>query len=304
MAREIIIGTYRDYVFLFGDSRTAYSDWAAKIAGDKKLLYIMLEDNFPAGYLCANGAGTHCDVIWAYTDAGKRRRGVFTALLKNLTQLENFSEVEVKISERQDNLEVVAGICRALGFVEQDVLKTFRADWESLRTWKENYFDKFMAEHGHKYLEYFSRRNFEVYTFREAPPEYLEQLYNSRENFFGNVLNVKDFFDGYKKNFVERDLSLILVKDGRLAAYYLVTSPDGKSLVVEQTVVARKYLNSGAILPLWNRFICDTYVKTCDNLVFAVYADNSPALKFDSKITRNLQLTASSTYCYRFLRNY
>lgn len=299
MARKIISGTYRDYVFLFGNSRTAYSDLCAKRAADKNL-YIMLEDNFPAGYICANGSENHCEVTWAYTDEGKRRRGVFTALLKNLMQLENFSEVAVKISERQENREVVAGICRTLGFVEQSVMKTFRADWESLRTWKENYFDKFMAEHGHKYLEYFSRRDFKVYSFSEAPPEYLEQLYHSQENFFGNVLDVKRFFDSYDKNLVARDLSSILVKDDRLAAYYLVTSPDGKSLVVEQTVVARKYLNSGAILPLWNRFICDTYARTCDNLVFAVYADNSPALKFDAKITRNLQLTASSTYCYLF----
>lgn len=295
MGRKIISGTYRDYIFLFGDSRTAYSDLCAKKSAADKNLYIMLEDNFPAGYICANFSGGFYVVSCIFS---AQNSGVIVELLKYLTER---AAVLVQISEHQENFGEIVGACKALNFFEYSVLKTFRADWENIRTWKENYFDKFMAERGHKYLEYFSRRGFEVYSFSEAPPKYLEQLYNSQENFFGNELNVKNFFDGYDKNLVAQDLSFLSAKDDKLAAYYLATSPDGKNIVVEQTSVAQKYLNSGAMLPLWDKFVRTLYERQCENMAFAVYLDNSPALKFDAKITKNLKLTSNLTYKYLFL---
>ena len=90
--------------------------------------------------------------------------------------------------------------------------------------------DKFMAEHGHKFLEYFSRRNFKIYSFADAPQKYLEQLYHSQDNFFENPLDVKKFFDGYEKNLVEKNISCLSVKDDKLAAYYLAISPDRKNI--------------------------------------------------------------------------
>jgi len=41
----------------------------------------------------------------------------------------------------------------------------------------------------------------------------------------------------------------------------LVTSPDGKNIVVEQTAVAKKYLNSGLMLLLWDKFLRTTYER-------------------------------------------
>ena len=300
MERKIIVGTYRDYLFLFGDSRTAYSDLSAKKSAAEKNLYIMLEDKLPAGYICANVSENLCNVNYAYTVNEKRRQGIFTALLKHLTELDKISEVLVQISGSQENFDSIVKVCTSLGFFEDSEVKTFRADWDALRDWKENYFDNFMTTHGHKYLEYFSRRNFEIYSFNNAPPKYLEQLHHSRENFFENTLDIKRFFEGYDKNLVSKDLSFISVKDDKLAAYYLVTSPDGASIVVEQTAVAEKYLNSGLILILWDKFVRATYARKCANMAFAVYSDNSPALKFDAKITKNLKLTENHIHKYSF----
>lgn len=304
MERKIISGTYRDYLFLFGDSRTAYSDLSAKKSAVEKNLYIMLEDDLPAGYICANMSENLCNVTYAYTVAEKRRHGVFTALLKYLTQLDDIDAVLVQISASQENFASIVKTCEAAGFHQDSVVKIFRADWESLHTWKETYFDNFMATHGHKYLEYFARRNFKVYSFADAPEKYLEQLYHSHENFFENTLDVKRFFDGYDKNLVARDISFLSVKDDKLAAYYLATSPDGNNVVVEQTAVAKKYLNSGAMLPLWDKFIRTLYIRQCNNMAFAIYSDNTPAIKFDAKITKNLKLTETRLYKYAFTKNF
>ena len=304
MERKIISGTYRDYLFLFGENRTAYSDLSAKKSAAEKNLYILIEDGLPAGYICANVSEYLCTVSYAYTVAEKRRHGVFTALLKYLTQLDGIAIVDVQISESHKNFESIVKTCEAAGFSKENVLKIFRADWESLRTWKETYFDNFMATHGHKYLEYFARRNFKVYSFADAPEKYMEQLYHSQENFFENPLYVKRFFDSYDKNLVARDISFLSVKDDKLAAYYLATSPDGNNIVVEQTVVAKQYLNSGAMLPLWDKFIHALYARQCENMIFAIYLENSPAIKFDAKITKNLQLTENHIYKYILKKNF
>ena len=49
MERKIISGTYQDDIFLFGDNRTAYSDFSAKKSANEKNFYIMFENNLPAG---------------------------------------------------------------------------------------------------------------------------------------------------------------------------------------------------------------------------------------------------------------
>ena len=116
MERKIISGTYRDYLFLFGDSRTAYSDLSAKKSAAEKNFYIMLEDHLPAGYICANVLENLCNVTYAYTVAEKRRHGVFTALLKYLTQLDDVSQILIVIAENQENFESIIKICKSAGF--------------------------------------------------------------------------------------------------------------------------------------------------------------------------------------------
>ena len=71
--RKIICGSYRDYLFLFGKYRTTYSDLNAKKSAAQKKLYIMLDENFPAGYICAGLENNICKVSHAYTLPDRRR---------------------------------------------------------------------------------------------------------------------------------------------------------------------------------------------------------------------------------------
>ena len=295
--RKIICGSYRDYLFLFGKSRTAYSDLQAKKSAEQKNLYIMLEENFPAGYICAGSENNICNVYHAYTAPEKRRGGIFTALIKFL--MEKNSAVAIQGSSNNGQSPLLMKICSALGFQSFSVCKTSRADWKNLCDWKEKFFDKFMAERGNKYVEFFSRQGFEIYSFAESPKKYLEQIYNSRENYFGNAFDARKFFDGGDKNFVAKDLSFLIVKNGEVAAYFLATAPDKKNLIAEQTSVAKKYLNSGVLFPLLSKFVAAVYNRQCENLAFAVYEDNLSARKFFEKLTG--QLKTSNDFIYKFL---
>lgn len=285
-----------DYLFLFGKSRTAYSDLCAKKSAAEKNLYIMLEENLPAGYICANSDGGCCNINYAYTAPEKRRKGIFTALIKYL--IEKNPAIMIQGSSNTGQSALLSKICIKLEFQAFAVNKTSHADWNSLCHWKKNFYDKFMAERGEKYLEFFSRQGFEIYSFEDAPTKYLDQIYHSRENYFGNKFDVRKFFDGYDKNFLARDLSFLIVKNGEVAAYFLTVAPDKKNLITEQTSVAKKYLNSGVLFPLLNKFVEAVYARRCENLAFAVYEDNLSARKFYEKFTG--QLKKSNDFIYKY----
>lgn len=298
--RKIISASYQDYASLFRDSRTAFSELYAKKSAAENHLYIMIEDNFPAGYICANSERNILYVQYAYTVPERRRRGIFTSLLKHLIKLNKKSAIMVQSSTTDKNhLQTVADVCERLGFRRQPVCKTFCADWDSLCEWKEQIFDKFMSDKGGKYLEFFSAQEFTICSFADASTEHLAQLYHSHENYFGNKFDVRKYFDGYDKNLIVRDLSFIAVKDNEVAAYFLTIAPGKNSFIVDQTAVAKKYLGSGLIFPLLNAFVQKLYARQCKNLAFAVYENNFAAIKFYDKITR--QLKTSNRYMYKFL---
>ena len=298
--RQIINASYQDYALLFSDSRTAYSDFYAKKSAAENHLYIMIEDNFPAGYICANSERNILYVQYAYTVPERRHRGIFTSLLKHLIKLNKKSAIMVQSSTTDKNhLQTVADVCGRLGFRKHSICKTFCADWDSLCEWKEQIFDKFMSDKGGKYLEFFSAQEFTICSFADAPTEYLAQLYHSHENYFGNKFDVRKYFDGYDKNFIVRDLSFIAVKDNEVAAYFLTIAPGKNSFIVDQTAVAKKYLGSGLMLLLLDAFVQKLYARQCKNLAFAVYENNFAAIKFYDKITR--QLKTSNRYMYKFL---
>ena len=298
--RKIIDASYQDYAVLFRDSRTAYSDLCAKKSAAENHLFIMIEDNFPAGYICANSERDIFYVCHAYTAPEKRSRGIFTSLVKYLIELDENSAVIIQSSGTDKKYsQTVADVCSRLGFEKHSVCKTFCADWNSLCAWKENFFDRFMSDKGKRYLEFFSTREFKICSFADAPTEYLAQLYHSHENYFGNKFDVRKFFDGYDKNLVARDLSFVAVKNNEVAAYFLTIAPDKKNVIAEQTAVAKKYLGSGLMLLLLNAFVQKLYARQCKNLAFAVYEDNFPAIKFYGKIME--QLKTSNEYICKFL---
>ena len=303
MARKIMQGSYMDYIFLFGESRSFHTDMIAKALAEDGGICILWEDGMPAGYLMFSKSKTQkrVGISYVYTKEERRCRGICTDLVGHIVRNVPYSSLIITINEKNEFYQTIVHIAEKYGLKDSLACTTCRAPWESLRAWRYAYWDKFMEERGREYLRLFERQGFRLYSFEEAPRTYMEQLYDSHEagSEFDNPMGVRMYFDGKSKESVKQDVSTVVAKDGKLAAYFLVTSPDGKNFIIEQSVVAKEYRHSGIIFMMLADFVESVGKYQCKNVALAVYDDNPHAISYVRKVIKNLKVDESRTYKLR-----
>lgn len=290
---EIKQGTYMDYVFLFGDSRTVYTDSMVEEAlhGEETYLLIAYQGGKPAGYLCALGENGKLRVLYAYTQETMRGQGIFHALMVHLIQN---TKLPVMINMTQENpyFSTVESVCHTLGFKEQSTFILYHAVAEKLSAW-----DDFMEEKGNALVKLLERWGFSAVSLAECSKEILEQLYDSKRNGFQNRLEVRPFFDN-EYQFLNRELSFVAVKEGELAAYCLVTGRDRSNVVYEQFSVAEKYLGSGVILLPYAKSMEVCKSMRVKKACFAISETNKRSNLFYEKVLDRINTTKSKSINY------
>lgn len=290
---EIKHGSYMDYVFLFGDSRTIHTDLIVKetLHGEDKWFLIAYKNEKPAGYLCASREGRLVKVLYVYTQETLRGQGIFHALMEYLIQSTKYT-IMMNITQDNPYYHVVESVCHTLQFKEDSAYILYHSEVEKLSAW-----DDFMKEKGNALVKLLERWGFSAISLAESPKKIVEQLYNSKENQYQNLLDVRHFFDGENK-FVNRELSFVAIKGGELAAYCLVTSRDGVSVVYEQFSVAEKYLGSGVILLPYAKSmeVCKStgVKKAC----FAISETNRRSNLFYEKVLDRINTTKTKSINY------
>ena len=83
--------------------------------------------------------------------------------------------------------------------------------------------------------------------FCEMSDSIREQLINSSSNSFGNTLNPAPLLQNKSEN-VDSAISTVLVKNGELRAYTLITRPSCNSISVEHISEAQSEIGSGRIV--------------------------------------------------------
>lgn len=292
--RKIINGNYTDYVFLFAGKRTAYSDLSVKGAlnsGGK--LYILLENNLAAGYLCIVNEENIARVLYIFTAPNYRNNGVCKTLLKHACENAD-RKIKVCISENTADFPFIKKACLSLGFFEEsNCIVHSSGDWEDFKNW-ENYMDKV----GNKFCEILIRQGFECISFSEASKSQLDELYHSDESEYKNSLSTKVFFDNANK-FLDKDLSFLATKDGKLAAYSLVSRPDSKSAVFEHISTSEEYKGTGCIFLPFAKSMEEFKNSGCKRAAYVMYDDNTHANAFRKKLLE--RVTASHHKSYNFV---
>lgn len=291
--KKVINASYLDYLFLFGKSRSRYSDLSVKSAicsGGN--LYIMFEEEQPAGYVCAAEEGSRTEIIYAMTVPEKRNSGIFTALLQYTIKHSAFP-VKIGISEENQAFDIILHICRKLGFDVQSSCIIFRGKSEDFYHWEE-----YMAKTGTRFCSMLLRQGYRCMSFAEADRDCIDKLYHSAGNEFCNRLDIRPFFENQNK-LLDKDMSFLSMKGNEIAAYTLVRRPDRISAVFEHISAAQNYIGSGAILLPFSKSMEMFQKFGCKRCAYAMYEQNQSANAFRKKILE--KVTSSQKRSYHFI---
>lgn len=287
--------TYLDYIFLFGDNRTAYMDYAVKNAVETKgKLLILYEDIYPIGLMCCSLENDCFRITYAFTYKQYRNKGVFTMLM---SYMKDNSPLPIKVSIPQDHkyYNYINPVLYKMGFQLQSSCIVYGCEPKDYGKWA-----LYMNEKGNKLNDMLKRKGFECISFHEASQKILDEIYHSSESDFDNPLPVQPFFD-YQSRCMDRCMSFVAVKDGHLAAYSLVSRPGKNSAVFEQTAVSEKYRGTGIILLPFSESMNSVATFHCTKASYAIYENNIHSNAFRKKIVDRVTSSKrrSENYIYR-----
>ncbi len=291
MTRKIINSSYTDYLCLFGDFRTAFSDLSAKIAYKFGKLYIMMENDFPIGYICAENDDLFCNVIYAYTIPDKRNCEVFSELLRFIISTSD-RDVRLNITENRESFTVVDHVRRKLNFAIESTCIVFSGKSDDFGNW-----ERYMEETGNKFCEILLRQGYKSISFAEADNSLIENLYHSKNSDFQNRLDVRPYINR-KSKCLDKDMSFMAVKENTITAYTLVRRPNQKSAVFEHISVHEKYIGSGCILLPFASSMKMFKEFGCWRAAYAMYENNSHANAFRKKLLKKVTSSQKRSYNY------
>lgn len=278
MNSVIFEGSYTDYLFIFGGGRTAYSDYSAKISvesGGK--IYILMTDGIPRGFLCASRESEGTKIQYAFTEENYRRKGVFSKLMRHAVK-KLTKPIKLNILSDHKYYGETVNVCDSLGFVFKSSCSVYRCRSEDFVQW-----EKYMAASGRKLCAYLEKRGYSCVSFAGADSRIYDMLYHSAENEFENKFNVKAFFDDPNKN-MNKDMSFVVIKDNKPAAYTLISCPDSNSAVFEQVSVSHSYAGSGCMIMCFAKSMESFKRLNRKRASYAMYDENTHANSFRKRL--------------------
>ncbi|MBQ3841605.1 MAG: GNAT family N-acetyltransferase [Ruminiclostridium sp.] len=280
---------YIGYCFAFMGQRTAFSDYFAKEAADHGMLICAKLDDKFAGYICAAGNGRENRVSYAYTRPEYRGQGIFTSLLKEIS---DGSEMPVKINlpAEHECHGTVVHVCDKLGFVRGEDLTvyTYRPELDTL-------WEGYMNERGNRICEHLKRHGYETVSFADADDGIIAQIRGSDSSGFENPFETASFFDEPSRK-LSRELSFAAVKNCELAAYTLVSQPSPEKCVLEQIAVSRNKRGTGVILLPAVQSMSVFRSAGYKNFVYAIYGSNTPANLLRDKLISTAEKKVTENY--------
>lgn len=291
MTRKIINASYTDYLFLFGDFRTAFSDLSAKSAEKCGKQYIMMENDYPVGYICTENDDFFISVIYAYTIPNRRNCRVFSELLQFITSVSN-RDVRLNITKNRESFAIVVHVLKKLNFSLESTCIVFSGKSDDFGNW-----ERYMKETGDKFCKILVRQGYKSVSFTEADNSLIENLNRSKNNDFNNHLDIKPYLDR-KSKCLDKDMSFMAVKDNIITAYTLVRRPDQTSAVFEHISVHEKYIGSGCILLPFAGSMEMFKEFGCRRAAYVMYENNIHANAFRKKLLKKVTSTQKRSYNY------
>ncbi len=288
--------SFIEYMISFAGTRTAYSDRCAEEADNGGMLVCAKLGGEYAGYICAVGEESMIRVTYAFTRAEFRRQGIFRALMNYITGAAP-AVVRVNISGTHESYGITVGVCKELGFVPGESVTVFTCRPEDDSGWR-----GYMDSRGTRLCEFLKRHGYGTVSFADADDDIISQIRGSCRSEYGNTFDITAYFDNPARK-LSKELSFAAVKDGKLAAYTLVTRPAEKKAVFEQISDSSAERGSGVILLPFAAAMDKFFELGCTLSSYAMYGSNKQANAFRKKLLGGLNTTESVSENYYFRRH-
>jgi len=287
-----------DYYFLFGESRTAFSDFAvAQAVESGGTMLLMTDENKPLGYVCMTKGYGWCRIQYMYTVPEQRRTGVCSALIAALLQSAQLP-VLISVTDQHEACEAVRHLCGWFDFTQDTTNVVFRCrcGYEEGAAW-----DDFMNRTGNTFRTMLFHKGIECIRLSDADKTVCDFLYHSLDNEFKSALDPRPFLENASHS-LDRTLSCVALKSGQPVAYTLVSRPDSQSAVFEQVSEASAYIGSGTVLlPFMESMTAIQAVARaggCSRVAYTVYEDNDKANAFFEHLLKKLTYEKHKNYNY------
>lgn len=177
---------------------------------------------------------------YIYTHPRMRRNGYATKLITHLLEQSKF-RICTTINTSIENSDALIACLNKLSFKESGSGNIYTAAiddtmWEKM--------DRLKIV---KMKEMLLRGNAECIPFRDMDESVREQLLNSTYSEFGNKLNPAPFLVD-KASGTDTDLSTIMLKDGILCSYVIITRPSNDTVCFDQISETHKKIGAGSVI--------------------------------------------------------
>lgn len=233
---------YLQYLMMFPcEWRSPMSDYYMKTAESKSgKAFVLTDDDNPVAYAVLVRENQGWILKYIYTDKDKRRMGYASYLIREII-LRTEKYVRVHIVHSHPFYNAIAACLNKLGFVINDTSCVYSVTvgnslWERM--------DELNLV---RKKEFLLRGGAVCIPFCEMSDSIREQLIHSSSNSFSNTLNPAPLMQNDAQN-VDQEISTVLVKNGELRAYTLITRPSCNSISVEHISEAQSEIGSGRIV--------------------------------------------------------
>ena len=238
------------------------ADHYMKMADSESGMAFLLSDNdMPVAYAVLNKENEGWFLNYIYTDKEKRRKNYASCLDK-------------------------------LGFIMNDTSCVYAVPvGESL--WK--HMDELQLQ---RMKEFLLRDGSKCISFFKMDSDIREQLLKSSSNHFSNSLNPEGFFKNSVEN-VDSAISNVLVKNGLLEAYTLITRPAINTVSVEQISEAQSKIGSGRIIAS----LCASFeaIRNCPEITkmkMTISDRNTRSYRFVMEILKGQKISVTKNSSY------
>lgn len=276
---------YIGYALVFMGQRTVYSDMCAKEADRSGGLFCAKIGEAFAGYICVADEGSGDRISYAYTVPEFRRMGVFSALVGHVRG-RAARRLRAALRQKEEFHDAAVKVLLGAGFQPGETLNIFSCKGYDFSLW-----DDFKSRRGDRICAHLKRRGYRAVSFADAGGGILAQIRDS------GTFNPSLFLDRSEKK-LAADLSFAAVKDGKLAAYVLMSRPDPGKVILELLWEDEELRGRGVIFLPFAASIDACEERGIRNGFWAVYSGNGPALDFIAKLPFPVEKSLSEIYCY------